>query len=185
MDVHQIVAGRPVGGRLRVPASKSITQRYFDLALIGRRALTVRHPLRSEDPQLFIGALRKAGFEVVETENAVRVSPGPETAGGEIFCGNGGTMFRFLTAALTTVPGTWQLDGVPRLRERPVGPLVSALRGLGADIAFLEGDGYAPLSIKGGSLAGGTTRLDAGASSQYLSAILMAGLAAREPVPTS
>lgn len=181
-DVHTVAAGLPVAGRLRVPASKSLTQRYFDLALIGRRRLKVRHPLRSEDPELFLGALKAAGFRTLERPDEVEIVPGEMTRGGEIFCGNGGTMFRFLTAALTTLPGRWRLDGVPRLRERPVGPLVEALRQLGAVVDCSEREGYAPLSITGGTLEGGRARLDAGASSQYLSAILMAGLAAREPV---
>jgi 3-phosphoshikimate 1-carboxyvinyltransferase len=162
-DVYRIAAGRPLGGRLRVPASKSLTQRYFDLALVGRRRLTVRHPLRSEDPELFLGALAQVGFRLEERPDEVEIVPGEVAAGGEIFCGNGGTMFRFLTAALTTLPGTWRLDGVPRLRERPVGPLVDALRELGAAIDCPGREGYAPLTITGGTLRGGRARLDAGA----------------------
>lgn len=91
-------------------------------------------------------------------------------------------MLRFLVASLAALPGRWRLDGVPRLRERPIGPLVEALRRLGADLRYLGRPGGAPLEIAGGSLAGGATRLDAGASSQYLSALLMAGLAAPRPI---
>ncbi|HSK76792.1 MAG TPA: 3-phosphoshikimate 1-carboxyvinyltransferase, partial [Thermoanaerobaculia bacterium] len=72
----------------------------------------------------------------------------------------------------------WVLDGVPRLRERPVGPLVDALSGLGARIEYLGAEGFIPLRIEGGTLQGGTTSLQAGESSQYLSALLMAGLRA-------
>ena len=80
------------------------------------------------------------------------------------------------------MPGRWRLDGVERLRERPVGPLVDALRGLGAEIESDGADGYAPMTITGRHLSGGRTQLDAGASSQYLSALLMAALTATDDV---
>jgi 3-phosphoshikimate 1-carboxyvinyltransferase len=100
----------------------------------------------------------------------------------DLFCGNAGTMLRFLIASVAALPGRWRLDGVARLRERPVGPLVEALRRLGAGIRYLGCDGCAPVEVAGGSLGGGATRLDAGVSSQFLSALLMAGLAAPGPV---
>ncbi len=179
---YAVPCGRPVAGRLVVPGSKSVTQRYFNLALLGNLPLVVRRPLLSDDPRLFLDALEACGFRVELTDADVRLIPVEERSAAHIFCGNGGTMFRFLAAALTTRPGTWTLDGVPRLRERPIGPLVSALRQLGAEIECPERDGYAPLSITGGSLRGGRCTLDAGSSSQYLSALLMAGQVAPEPV---
>ncbi len=181
-ELYVVRSGQPIDGRLAVPGSKSITQRYFNLALLGNLPLVVHRPLLSEDPRLFLGALSACGFRCEILDGHVRLTPSEERSRGEIFCGNGGTMFRFLTAALTTRPGTWTLDGVPRLRERPIGPLVSALRQLGAEIEYPEQDGYAPLRITGDSLRGGRCRLDAGASSQYLSALLMAGQVAKEPV---
>ena len=179
---YLMASGRPIAGRLTVPGSKSVTQRYFNLALVANLPLVVHRPLLSEDPRLFLGALEACGFSVDYLEGRVRFAPARERLEAEIFCGNGGTMFRFLTAALTTRPGRWRLDGVPRLRERPIGPLVEALRQLGAEIECPEREGYAPLVITGGSLRGGRCRLDAGASSQYLSALLMAGQVAEEPV---
>jgi len=113
---------------------------------------------------------------------AMRLTPGPAPARGSLACGNAGTMARFLTASLCTIPGNWRLDGVARLRERPVGPLVEALRGLGATIEYQGGEGFFPLRIAGGTLAGGRVALRAGESSQYLSALLMAGLRATRPV---
>lgn len=181
-ESYVVRSGQPVAGRLEVPGSKSLTQRYFNLALLGNLPLVVHRPLLSEDPRLFLGALTACGFRCEILDGHVRLTPSEQRSRGEIFCGNGGTMFRFLTAALTTRPGTWTLDGVPRLRERPVGPLVKALRQLGAEIDCSKQDGYAPLTISGGSLRGGRCKLDAGASSQYLSALLMAGQTAREPV---
>lgn len=179
----EIAAGRVARGRLRVPGSKSVTQRYFNLSLVGRVAVEVHGPLLSDDPRHFLDAMRICGFEVEIDESAgvVRLRPVSKPSGGAIDCGAGGTMFRFLTAALTTVPGRWRLDGVPRLRERTVGPLVEALRPLGATIASDARDGFAPLTITG-PLDGGIATLDAGVSSQFLSAVLMAGLGARKPV---
>ncbi len=181
-EPYLVPHGRVVSGRLAVPGSKSVTQRYFNLALVANLPLVVHRPLLSEDPRLFLAALEACGFRVEYFDGHVRFAPAEERSSAEIFCGNGGTMFRFLTAALTTRPGTWRLDGVPRLRERPIGPLIAALRQLGAEIDCSQRDGYAPLVIAGGSLQGGRCRLDAGASSQYLSALLMAGQVAKEPV---
>ena len=181
-----IPTGRRAAGSVRVPGSKSITQRYFSLALLGRRALTVRGPLLSEDTRFFLAAMEALGFQVEIDERdgvTVKLVPAPQTPeSGDIWCGAGGTMFRFMTAALTVVPGRWTIDGIPRLRERPVAPLISALRQLGAQIDCLQQEGHAPLVAHGGSLRGGSCTLDAGASSQYLSAVLMAGLVTQEPV---
>jgi 3-phosphoshikimate 1-carboxyvinyltransferase len=178
-----VPGGRRAHGRLRVPSSKSMTHRYFNLALLSGAPVVVERPLFAEDTRLFLAALGSCGFRVEEGEDEVRLTP-EERAGGEVevFCGNAGTMLRFLVATLTVIPGLWRLDGVPRLRERPVGPLVDALRGLGARIEYLGAEGFVPVRIEGGSLRGGATTLDAGESSQYLSAILMAALRAPEPV---
>lgn len=179
-EERQIPAGRRAHGRLRVPSSKSLTHRYFNLALLSRSPLVIERPLYAEDTRLFLAALGRCGFRVEERPDEVVLEPGPPPAGGEveIFCGNAGTMLRFLVATLAVLPGRWRLDGVPRLRERPVGPLVEALRRLGARIEYAAAEGYVPLRIEGGTLAAGTTSLDAGESSQYLSALLMAALRA-------
>ncbi len=178
-----VPSGRRVRGRLRVPPSKSVTHRYFNLALLSGAPLVIERPLLAEDTRLFLAALGRCGLEVEESPEEVRLEPGTPPAGEvEIFCGNAGTMLRFLVATLTVIPGRWRLDGVPRLRERPVGPLVDTLRQLGARVEYLADEGRVPLRIEGGSLRGGTATLDAGESSQYLSAVLMAALRAPEPV---
>ncbi len=174
-EPYAVPSGRRVAGRVAVPGSKSVTQRYFNLALLGRLELVVHRPLLSEDTRHYLGALEACGFRVEHSDGHLRLVPAEEKTEAEIFCGAGGTMFRFLTAALTALPGTWRLDGIPRLRERPIAPLIAALRQLGAEIECPEREGYAPLCISGGSLHGGRCRLDAGASSQFLSALLMAG----------
>ena len=182
-DPRRVAAGRRARGRLAVPPSKSFTHRYFNLALLTRRPLIVERPLDAEDTRLFRAALARLGFDVEAGSERVAIAPGARAvAAADLDCGNAGTLFRFLVASLATLPGRWRLDGLPRLRERPVGPLVDALRRLGAAIDYAGRDGFAPLIVHGGTLAGGVTRLDAGVSSQFLSAILMAGLAAREAV---
>jgi 3-phosphoshikimate 1-carboxyvinyltransferase len=179
---YAVPAGRRVAGELVVPPSKSVTQRYFNLALLARRPLRIVRPLVAADTRLFLAALERCGFAVAASPGAVRLTPGMPPDGAEIDCGDGGTMLRLLTASLAAQPGRWRLDGSPRLRQRPVGPLVAALRGLGGEIRCLGEEGFAPLEIRGGRLAGGAIRLDAGESSQYLSALLMAALAASGPV---
>jgi 3-phosphoshikimate 1-carboxyvinyltransferase len=200
--VKEISAGRTARGRVAPPPSKSVSHRYLNLAMLaGAQArarakaggaaegsalpsIVVERPLEAEDIGLFLEALPSLGFDIERSPGEVRLTPRVVDGSieAEIFCGNAGTMFRFLTASLTAIPGRFRLDGTPRLRERPVGPLVTALRSLGAVIACPGREGYAPLEIEGGTLAGGETALDAGESSQYLSAILMAGLAAPEEV---
>jgi 3-phosphoshikimate 1-carboxyvinyltransferase len=178
-----VPAGRRARGRLRVPSSKSVTHRYLNLALLSGAPVVIERPLLAEDTRLFFAALGRCGFRVEEADDEVRLTPGERPAGEvEIFCGNAGTMLRFLVATLAVVPGLWRLDGVPRLRERPVGPLVDALRSLGARVEYLAAEGYVPLRIEGGTLRGGVATLDAGESSQYLSALLMAALRAPSEV---
>ena len=187
LAVYGPIAGGRVHGRLRLPGSKSISQRHFNLALLFQkelhgRTLQVLRPLFSEDTEHYLQGLSAAGFVVERRGDDVALTPGPPPNGtARIFCGAGGTMFRFLTAALTAVPGTYELDGIARLRERPIAALVSALRQLGARIDYLDREGFAPLRLHGGSLRGGRAVLDAGISSQFLSAVLMAALAAEEP----
>src|SRR5579862_4711576 len=182
-----IPSGRQARGRVRVPPSKSITHRYLDLALLARRPLILERPLLAEDTRLFLAALARCGW-TVEERSGEEIRLAPPGGGGslgapiEIFCGNAGTMLRFLIASLAALPGRWLLDGVARLRERPVGPLVEALRRLGAEVRYLDHPGRVPLEIAGATLGGGVTGLDAGESSQFLSALLMAGLAAPRPL---
>lgn len=100
----------------------------------------------------------------------------------DIDCGASGTLLRLLIGVLAGRPGDWILDGTTRLRQRPVGALVEALRGLGAEVRYLGAEGYAPLRIRGRELDQGRIRLDAGLSSQFLSALILAALSADGPV---
>jgi 3-phosphoshikimate 1-carboxyvinyltransferase len=181
-EALEVPCGGVARGRLQVPPSKSITHRHLALALLAGSPFALERPLLAEDTELFLAALRRLGWGVQRGTEGVLLEPpvrGPDAV--EIACGNAGTLLRLLTAALTAVSGRWRLDGSSRLRERPVGPLVDALRALGAEIHYLGDDGFAPLEITGGSLEGGETTLDAGSSSQFLSALLIAGQRARRP----
>ena len=185
-----IRAGRSAFGSLRPPPSKSLTQRYFDLALLAATPSVVHRPLLAEDTEAYLGGLTAMGCAVERRRSGVRLTPPThpgvpdERGAGEarIDCGAGGTMLRFLTAAACVVPGVWTLDGTARLRRRPLAPLVAALRGLGGRVECLEDEGHAPLRVRGDGLDGGRVELDAGDSSQYLSALLLAATRARGPV---
>src|ERR1700730_183805 len=199
-EPRAVPSGRRPAGRLVVPPSKSLPHRFLDLALLSRRPTTLLRPLLAEDTRLFLGALAACGWSVEEGPGEVRLTPraAPTTSAEAplqtmekveqtekevaIFCGNCGTMLRLLTAALCVLPGRFRLDGVERLRRRPVGPLVDALRRLGAEIEYAARPGFAPLRIAGASLRGGATALDARESSQYLSGLLLAALAAPAPI---
>lgn len=177
-----IPSGMRVAGTLRPPGSKSATNRALNLALLARAPLVLENPLIADDAEVFLEALAALGFAVERGAERVRLVPGPEPGAARIECGLSGTMLRFVVAALAARPGEWVVDGEPRLRERPVGPLVAALRGLGAEIEFLREPGFAPLRIAGRRLRGGGVELDASQSSQYLSALLMAALVAEGEV---
>lgn len=202
-DPLPIPTGRRAAGRVRPPGSKSVSHRYLTLSLLQRRPRRIENLLQAEDLDLYLAALEGLGWRVERSPadagfgdsaagasaspSWVEVVPGAADAPDEdrprrIDCGNAGTMYRFLTAALTVVPGRFLLDGTPRLRERPIAPLVDALRQLGAEIRYAEREGCAPLRIRGESLRGGRCSLDAGVSSQFLSALLMAGPFADEPI---
>lgn len=171
---------RGLAGRVAIPASKSITQRALVAAALAGAGARVVRPLDAEDPRLLARALGSAGYRLTWGAGEV-VSAGFEgVAGAEILMGNNGTGARFILAQLAATPGEWRLDGVPRLRERPVAALASALRSLGAVIEPLAGNTLRlPLHIDGRALAGGDVSVDAAASSQFVSALLL--LAPRLP----
>ena len=166
--------GRRARGSLRPPSSKSLTQRYLNLALLAQTPSVVHRPLVAGDTVAYLSGLEAMGCGVERRRGSVRVTPPRATGEAVVDCGAGGTMLRFLTGAASVLPGSWTLDGTPRLRQRPLAPLAGALSALGARIDWLGEVGHAPLRIAGGPLAGGRVALDAGESSQYLSSLLMA-----------
>ncbi len=150
---------RRVAGTVRLPGSKSISNRVLLLAALAQGATLVRDLLEADDTRVMLEALARLGIRWErQTDGAVRVLG----AGGafpvraaELFLGNAGTAFRPLTAVLALSGGEYRLAGVPRMHERPIGDLVEALRAAGARIDYLGNEGYPPLAIHPGAIRGG------------------------------
>lgn len=171
---------RPVEGLARIPGSKSYTNRALVLAALARGESTLEGALFSDDTRYMAGALRELGFTVDEDEAArsfrvVGNGGGIPRQHAKVFVGNAGTAARFLPALMAVGHGTWELDGNEAMRTRPIGPLLDALRSLGAEAESLDGNDCPPLRITGRGLEGGIVRLPGGVSSQYFSALLMVG----------
>ncbi len=165
-----------VAGTIAVPPSKSLTQRALVAAAVAGRGSTIVRPLDAEDPRLLFDALRAVGFRLTWTGGAITAEGRVAADGASLFLGNNGTGARFLVALLAALPGTWMVDGSERLRNRPIALLVEALRSLGGRIEAVRGGRLGlPLRIEGMGLAGGEVSIDASASSQLVSALLLLG----------
>jgi 3-phosphoshikimate 1-carboxyvinyltransferase len=172
---------RPVDATARVPGSKSITNRALLVAALADGTSELRGALHSEDTRYMAAALNALGVAVESDEvgEAFRV----QGAGGrfsapaaDLFVGNSGTTMRFLAAALPLGPAgaTYRIDGVPRMRQRPIGPLLRALADLGADARSEAGTDCPPVVVRCGGLRGGRTAVPGDESSQFFSALLLA-----------
>ena len=176
IDLPAILSGC---GTVRLPGSKSLSNRILLLAALAEGTTEVRDLLKSDDTDRMLDALNLLGVTVTPAgEGVIKVAG----CGGklpvksaELFLGNAGTAFRPLTAALALAGGSYHLSGVPRMHERPIGDLVDALRHLGADITYLGNDGYPPLQIHPGVRnAALTVPVKGNVSSQFLTGLLMA-----------
>ncbi|GAA0322806.1 3-phosphoshikimate 1-carboxyvinyltransferase [Kineococcus aurantiacus] len=182
-------AAGPLDAVVAVPGSKSLTNRYLVVAALAERPSLLRDPLVSRDTLLMADALRQLGADVVEGGHAAEgvgpedwvVRPGPVTGGSRIDCGLAGTVMRFLPPVAALADSPVEFDGDTRARERPMGAVVEAVRQLGALVED-GGRGLLPFSVQGpaGGLRGGTVRIDASASSQFVSALLLVGARTRE-----
>ncbi|MBX3623426.1 MAG: bifunctional 3-phosphoshikimate 1-carboxyvinyltransferase/cytidylate kinase [Rhizobacter sp.] len=169
-------------GTVRLPGSKSISNRVLLLAGLSHGTTTVYDLLDSDDTQVMLTALRQLGCDVQTDGTTVRITGlggALSVKQAQLFLGNAGTAMRPLTAALAVLSaqggGEFDLKGVPRMHERPIGDLIDALRQLGCTIEYLGQDGYPPLRLKGGALR--TTdpiRVRGDVSSQFLTALLLA-----------
>jgi 3-phosphoshikimate 1-carboxyvinyltransferase len=182
---------RPARGSAAIPGSKSLTNRAMLIAALCDGPVALTGALFSEDTRIMAEALRQMGFAVEETEatrtiNVVGRGGSFPAQAAKLSVGLAGTAARFLTALCATARrGTFRLDGVPRMRERPMKGLIDALRSLGADVRCLGMEGFLPIEINAGGLRGGSVSVDARESSQMLSALLMvAPLADRATVVT-
>jgi 3-phosphoshikimate 1-carboxyvinyltransferase len=163
----------PVHARVSVPGSKSLTNRALLLAALAETPSTLFAPLRSRDTLLMAAALRALGADLTDgADGSWRVTPAPLRAPAEVDCGLAGTVMRFIPPAAVLAEGEVRFDGDPRARERPMGTVLDALRSLGADVV---GDRL-PFVVRGkGGLPGGSVTIDASASSQFVSGLLLSG----------
>src|SRR5262245_34399808 len=182
LEIHPYT-GPPLSASVTVPGSKSITNRALVLAALSPHC-RLTGALRSEDTLVMIECLRQLGWGVNEdwereivdvwqveddlTTNLARFQH------ADLFVGNSGTTIRFLIPMLALHPGEYRLDGIPRMRQRPIGDLLDALRQLAADVQSEADNGCPPVRVIGRTLRGGRTRIRLDKSSQYLSGLLLA-----------
>ena len=181
-------ADRPVQATVTLPGSKSLTNRYLVLAALAVEPSRLRAPLRSRDTLLMADALRALGTRV---EDAPATGPGGDSGAGlgadwlitpgrlrgpaAVDCGLAGTVMRFLPPVAALADGEVRFDGDERALLRPMAPIVTALRDLGIEVDD-GGTGTLPFTVRGpGRVTGGRIRIDASASSQFVSALLLAG----------
>lgn len=159
-----------------MPGSKSYTNRVLVMAALGSEKSIIKGYSESDDSKVLIEALKKLGIKIEKNVKEITVyGNGGKFSQfeGKIDVGAAGTTMRFLTSLCCLVPGEIILNGSERMRERTVGELVEALRGLGASIEYLEKDGYPPLKIKGGNIKGGEVTMNGLVSSQYFTSLLL------------
>ncbi len=176
LDLPQLIAA---AGTVRLPGSKSISNRVLLLAALADGETEVRDLLASDDTERMLEALQALGVGVTSLwgENwKIKGCAGKfPVKQAELFLGNAGTAFRSLTAALALSGGDYILKGVARMHERPIGDLVDGLRQLGADVTYLGNEGYPPLYLKPANIApGGVVKVRGDVSSQFLTGLLMA-----------
>ena len=171
----------PLDFKLRVPGSKSLTNRALVLAALAESECTLTGALQSDDTQVMADCLRQLGWAVTVDAPAERMTvtrPAGSTIiperSADLFVGNSGTTVRFLTAMLALGKGVYHLDGVPRMRERPIQDLLDALGQLGVSATSDNEDGCPPVTVHADGLYGGAVRVKSDTSSQYLSGILLA-----------
>ncbi|HSS68036.1 MAG TPA: 3-phosphoshikimate 1-carboxyvinyltransferase [Nocardioidaceae bacterium] len=167
-------AAAPVRAVVRIPGSKSITNRALLLAAIATGESVLHRPLVARDTALMAQALQSLGVDVVRSDDAMRVRPGPLRGPATVDCGLAGTVMRFVPPIAALADGTVAFDGDLQARLRPMAEILGALRALGAD---LDDDASSlPFDLRGtGRLHGGIVTIDASSSSQFVSALLLAG----------
>jgi 3-phosphoshikimate 1-carboxyvinyltransferase len=166
----------PLDATVTMPGSKSHTQRAIILAAIAEGNSILRKPLASEDASYLISALKSLGADIDSREGDLYIAgTGGRLAdpGKDLYLGNNGTAMRILTGLTAIGTGTFTLTGDERLRERPLAPLLTALRKLGVDARGRDREGYPPVLIRTSGLRGGTVTLRDIDSSQYISSLLI------------
>ncbi|HDR14861.1 MAG TPA: 3-phosphoshikimate 1-carboxyvinyltransferase [Desulfobacteraceae bacterium] len=164
--------------KLQIPGSKSISHRFLAASALARGNSVLSNVLRCEDTSFTMDALRALGVSISDRGAVIRVSG---SAGGftapeketRLFIGNSGTSLRLLVSVAALTEGAVLLTGTDRMKQRPIGPLVEALRTLGAQIEYTGAEGCPPVLVKSSSIHGGEISIPANESSQYVSSILL------------
>src|SRR5579883_464586 len=179
VEVVEIVpATRPIDANIHLPGSKSYTNRALLVAALANGESILSHALFSDDTRYMIGALQSLGISIEANPEAeeIRVAGigGPPPAElANLFVGNAGTAARFLTAYVALGNGRYRIDGVKRMHERPIGPLLDALQQLGVDARSEENNGCPPVLVTSRGLIGGAVTIPGHISSQFISALMM------------
>ena len=177
-EVLELKAARGARGSVRLPGSKSISNRVLLLAALAAGETTVRGLLDAEDTRVMREALERLGVPITERAEALTVHGAAgafREKKADLFLGNAGTALRPLTAALALCEGEYFVCGVPRMHERPIGDLVDALRAIGARIDYRGKPGFPPLAIHPAKVrVAAPVPVKGDVSSQFLSALLMA-----------
>ncbi len=182
MNEITLKASKQVRGCIKLPGSKSITNRVLLMAALGSGVTKLINPLRSEDTDQMINALIKLGVSVKEVNDSKTIIeikgtkhnfPNKNT---KLFLGNSGTTFRPLAATLAMMKGNYYLSGIKRMHERPIKDLVDALEQMGSSIQYEKNHGYPPITIKNSAIEiSGPIQIKGDISSQYLTALLIVG----------
>jgi 3-phosphoshikimate 1-carboxyvinyltransferase len=170
---------KPFTLKFSPPGSKSLTNRALICAALATGPCTLTNALFADDTQVMLQNLAKLGFDLKIDEPAKTIGIAGQSGSipnqvVELFCGNSGTTIRFLSALVSLGKGIYLLDGVERMRQRPIGPLIDMLKNLGVRCKYLVNQGFPPIEILADGIPGGYVRYGSESSSQYLSAILMA-----------
>jgi 3-phosphoshikimate 1-carboxyvinyltransferase len=169
------VAPGPLAATVRLPGSKSLTNRELVLSALADGPSRLRGALIARDTELMLAALAALGVGVERDGEAVLVSPAPLTGGASIDVGLAGTLMRFLPPVAALADGPVRFDGDDRARQRPMATTIRSLRALGVDVDD-EGRGSMPFTVRGtGRVGGGPVTIDASGSSQFVSGLLLSG----------
>lgn len=163
---------------VEIPGSKSVTARALFLAAAARGTTVLRRPLVSDDSEGFAEGLTALGYRVDRQPGVWTVEgrpEGPAVAEAEVHCRDGATTARFLPTLAAAGKGLFRFDASEQMRRRPLGPLTDALRELGVDLVHEGAEGRHPLTVRANGIKGGAVTLDAGLSSQFLTALLLVG----------
>ena len=165
----------PIVARVRIPGSKSLTNRWLIMAALSGGECRINHPLQARDTLLMAQALSALGSSVEIQDEVFVVTPGATSDATQVDCGLAGTVMRFVPPVAALSSGNIRFDGDPHARVRPMKQIISALRGL--DVEINDDDrGTLPFTVVGkGFVAGGSVTIDASESSQFVSALLLAG----------